>query len=174
MNRKFVVISLLVVASSVGVLAFSRPGISTGIASAPPPQHTAVPEHVIYQHLFHHVFLMGERAGYKSQAGLTDEQARLLSEVAAEGEREVQQVDARAKVIIDAFRARYPGGRVPSGEVPPPPPAEIRALQAERNAAILRARDRLRAAFGEQEFSRFSEFVRNRVAPNITQLPPRR
>ena len=159
---------------ALGVVAFSLPPRSEPRTNRAHQETLEIPEHVIYRHVFHHAYILRERAEYRRQANLSEEQERVLLEIAIECEQEVQQQDARAKIIIDAYRARYPGGRVPTGETPPPPPAELRTLQTERNAIILRARDRLRTAFSEQEFERFNEFVRRRVAPNITSSPPNR
>jgi hypothetical protein len=80
--------------------------------------------------------------------------------------------DERAKAIILAYKAQYPGGRVPHGELPKPPPAELRALSEERDAIVLRSRDRLKEALGEGEFNRFNSFVKERVAPNVYQIQP--
>lgn len=71
----------------------------------------------------------------------------------------MDEQDARARVVIEAFRARYPGGVLPRGEKLPPPPPELLLMQEGRNAILLHGRDRLRATFGEQEFTRFHDFV---------------
>jgi hypothetical protein len=112
------------------------------------------------------------RSFHKHEAGLNEEQARIFDEVAAECEREVHEQDRKAQVIIKRFRAQFPGGRVPNDESLPPPSPELVQMQNERNAIILRARDRLRRAFGEEEFSRFRQFVKVRIAPNIRPLSP--
>lgn len=193
MSKKHLLVVFTFAALAVGALAVNQ---SVG-STKPIPQDDstqaeagyAVPEHVIYRHLFHHAYAMNQeadkaerkgdsnaafslRAVYKREAELNDVQARVFSEVAAECEREVNEQDRKAKVIINAFRAQYPGGRVPNGEPLPPPSPELAQMQNERNAIILRARDRLRAALGEEEFSRFKRFVRVRVAPNIHPLSP--
>lgn len=193
MSKKYMLVIFTFVALIVGALVFDR---SAGIAQpvkqndAPPVEAGyEVPEHVAYRHLFHHAYLMSEKADkeerqgkseaastlrsiFKSEAELNDEQARIFNEVAAECEREVKEQDKKAKVIIDAFRAQYPGGEVPNGEPLPPPSPELAQMQLERNAIILRFRDRLRAALGEEEFSRFKRFVKERIAPNIRLMSP--
>ncbi len=148
---------------------------------------TRIPDYVTYKHLFHHVVAFkkeGEaealkgRDGspfinyFKRKAELSEHQAQTLNAIASECDDEVKQLDARAKQLIDPHRARYSGGRVPHGETPLPPAAEIKNMQAERRAIILRARDRLREAFGEPEFTRFDSFVKRQVTKNITPLSP--
>jgi hypothetical protein len=44
-------------------------------------------------------------------------------------------------------------------------------MQEERNATILRARDRLRSGFGEVAFLRFEEYVQHSVKPRIRTVP---
>lgn len=98
------------------------------------------------------------------EGNLNDAQARALESIAAATLQEVEQQDARARRIIDAFRAQYPNGIVPKGKKLPEPPPELKVMQEERNAMILRGRDRLRAALGEQEFARFHQFAMRRFA----------
>lgn len=190
MKIRYVLIVCSLATLAVGALALSQPSQEeTKQTIATQAQERSVPEHVVYRHLFHQVFVLNNRAEnverqgddtgaaslrtvYKRQANLNEDQVSLLNEIASECEREVNQQDAKAKVIIDAFLARYPDGRVPSGEKPSPPSPELEGLQAERNAIILRSRDRLQEAFGDKEFSRFKKFMQLRVAPNVQVVVP--
>jgi hypothetical protein len=193
MSKKYRLIVFILVSLAVGALALNR-----SVDSARPTQQSdatpaeagyVVPEHVVYRHLFHHAHVMNQeaqkaelrgnvqaasslRSFYKHEAELNDEQARIFDQVAAECEREVNEQDRRAQIIIKKFRAQFPGGRVPDGEPLPPPSPELAQMQTERNAIILRARDRLHEALGEEEFSRFQRFVKVRVAPNIHPMSP--
>jgi hypothetical protein len=45
------------------------------------------------------------------------------------------------------------------------PPAELKTMQEERNAMYLRARDRIRATIGEEDFRRLDEFVMQHGSP---------
>jgi hypothetical protein len=141
-----------------------------------------IPDTVTYRQLFRHVDFVkqkaqekeqkGEdgsslRAFYKRQAKLSDKQARDLDEIAAECNAAVEKLDKKAKKLVDDFRAKHPGGKLAEGEVPPAPPAELGLLQEERNNTIMQAREKLRASFGEQEFQRFSEYVKRGIVPNI-------
>ncbi len=67
-------------------------------------------------------------------------------------------------MVIETFSAQYPNRVAPKGQKLPEPPPELKVMQAERNAIVLRGRDRLRAALGEQEFARFHDFVLRRFA----------
>jgi len=193
MSKKYMFVIFTFAALALSALVFDRSaGIAKPVKQNEPRQANAdyeVPEHVTYRHLFHHAYLFNEKADkeerqgrseaaaalrsiYKREAELSDEQTRIFNEVAAECEREVIEQDKKAKVIIDAFRAKYPGGEVPNGEPLPPPSPELAQMQLERNAIILRSRDRLRAALGEEEFSRFKHFVKVRITPNIRPMSP--
>jgi hypothetical protein len=91
------------------------------VGSAQEPQRY-VPEHIIYRTLFHTIFLLNEKADeaeqkgqlnesvafrrmFKQSAGLSNEQAMILDRIAAECEKAVQVLDAKAEVIIRVRRA---------------------------------------------------------------------
>lgn len=182
MNIRKTLLALFVLALGVGTFAVIRPVKSVKDNRPPQQQVQEVPEHVPYIFLFHQLASLKQQADeadrqgkndsslrslFKNQAALNDEQASALDTIAFDCVREVAQQDAKAKVIIDAFKARHPGGKLQRGETLPPPPAELTAMQEERNAIILRARDRLHTALGEQEFNRFEEFVKQHVVPNV-------
>ena len=146
-----------------------------------------IPEHVMYRHLFHHVLALKKKAEdlekdqkdatqfrthFKRQAQLNDDEARVLDLVAAQYDEQEKVLDARAKPIIDGYKAQYPGGQVPHGQKPVPPPVELRGLSQERDALALRGRDQLRAALG-YDFERFDKFVKTRVAAD-TNIPSAR
>jgi hypothetical protein len=152
-----------------------------------PVSQAQIPEHVLYRHLFHHVLALKKKAEefekngkdatqvrthFKRQAELSDGQVRLLDEAAAQYDEREKVLDARAKVIIDAYKAQYPGGQVPYGQKPVPPPAELRNLSQERDALALRSRDQLRASLGS-EFERFDKFIKTRVAADVKVQPAR-
>lgn len=154
--------------------------------AAPARQDGDIPQHIIYDELFYEVaFFKGEaekldREGknssglkslYKKEAKLDERQNALLFEAASDCERDVEALDRRAKQIITAFRARVQAMQIGPGETPPPAPEELKTIQEERNAAVLRARDRIRESFGDEEFGRFAEFVNKRVRPRIRTVP---
>ncbi len=103
-------------------------------------------------------------------ANLSDYHAHTLDDVATQYVAEVLLVDARARLLIEAYRAQYPSGKVPHGEKPAPPPDELKQLREERDAIVLRHRDNLRSAFGDEEFTNFhNSFVKRRIAQKIQQ-----
>jgi len=194
MNRKYATLGLCIAALAAGVLATGRPHISSSHAPERALEPTLqqqsgeVPEHVVYRMFLRQIFTNQQQAEkaeargdqraaqawrhHYEDAGLSEEQTRVLTRIATECEREVKEIDAKAKVIIDARRALYyPGGKVPPGGKSAPPSPELIAMQQERDALMLRYRERVREAFGEQEFARLQEFLRRRVVPNITLSP---
>ncbi len=166
------------VATGVFVVAVPRRSVgsvdrTTAAGRGPEPVRER-PEHVRYWLLFSRVASLKEKAdelerkgrktalrtAVKKDAGLSDEQGQVLENISLECAGEVARLDARAKQIIDTFKSRFPGGRVPDGETLPPPPPELISLQRERDDAVLRARDRLHASIGDREFERLDAFAR--------------
>jgi hypothetical protein len=144
------------------------------VAAQQPGEET--PEHVRYMFLFHqHHFNMKKAAALEQQgkdgsrvhsmfkrlAVLNDHEALIFDQVASDCEQELEQQDARAKAVIDAFRARYPVDDPQAGANLPPPPPELADMQQERNAIILRARDRLHAELGDVKYANFNAFVKS-------------
>lgn len=180
MRKKPALTLLCVLALAVGALAFIRRPLPSRPAWQ--RQTLEIDAHVVYKHLFHHVVALRRKADelekdgkdaaqfrthFKRQAQLNDEQARILDEVAAQYDEQEKILDARAKPIIDAYKAQYPAGQVPHGQKPVPPPVELHNLSQERDALALRGRDQLRAAFG-YDFDRFDKFIKTRVAADTT------
>jgi len=152
---------------------------------AQPTEAGDIPEDIVYGQVFRHIKELHKKADeeerqgrdgahfrklYKQMAKLDDRQAELLEEVAAETNMEVEKLNKQAMKIIDALRAAHPDGKLAPGEQPPAPPVELAQLSAARRERINEARERLRSVFGEQEFERFNEFVRQRVKPGIRRL----
>jgi hypothetical protein len=153
-----------------------------GAAAAAEPQVINAPRHVVYGLLFREVAafkkiarekeLKGEDAGFlhrhhKENLKLDDAQTEALARVAEETDREARKLDREARKIIDKGRARHPDGKLKDGESLPPPPAELKALQQQRDAAIMKGREELRSALGDTEFLRFDEFVQQEVTKRM-------
>lgn len=151
------------------------------------PQVSTVPEFVVYGLLFKRVSSLSEKtrelrsqgqiaqSGYypmQKEASLSEEQAKTLEAIASTCQQEVARQDERAGVIIRAFRAQFPGGKIPKGQVLPPPPAELVAMSEERNAIVLRARDQLRLAFGEKSFAQFDNYAKLRYRSTNGPVSP--
>lgn len=152
------------------------------------PEAQEIPDHAVYRVLFRRIAANkaradeierrggdagGLRSAFQRRANLDDRQAQMLERIAWQAALEMQALDERASQILGAFRAQYPNGEVPRGQIPAPPPAELRELSAARKAVVLRKRDELRAAFGEGEFARFHDFVKNKMKPNLAPPAPR-
>jgi hypothetical protein len=150
-------------------------------AAAPQPS-AEVPKQIIYGILFREITAYRKKADELSRNGedatalrnhhkeklkLTDEQSAELDRIVAESSRETEKLDGEAKRIIDAARARHPGGRIEAGESLPPPPPELGALQRQRDAVILAARGRLRSVFGEGEFNRIDDFLQQDISSKM-------
>jgi hypothetical protein len=184
MKRKHIL--LLICLASVAVALAASLSVSTPKAAPPPEpaqaQRAMPPAPVVYSALFYHVAFVKEQADeverqgkdasslrsvFRKKADLSETQARTLDAIAIECVREVAAQDARAQIIINAFKERFPPGKLPAGVKLPPAPSELAQMQQERDAIIMRARDRLRLALGDQEFQSFDEFVTEHVAAAI-------
>jgi hypothetical protein len=184
MNKRLAIVVLGIVILGSGVLIVARHGNST---QKPTLKHAEIPDAILYKHVFQHVLALKKRAEkadsegkdskqfrthFKRQAELSDGEAETLDRVAAEWDQEMAPIEARAKLLSQTYKAQFPGGQLPHGQTPPPPPPELRTLSEERDASVLRARDRLKTALGETEFNRFHAFVKEKVAPNVQIIKP--
>ena len=177
---------LITAAIAITVFSFTRvtqPSAQSSTKVSAQSQQPDVPDEIAYRHLFRYVGKLKKQAeelegkgkdatSYRTQfkraANLSEYHARALDNVAMQYLGEVQVVDARARKVIESYRAQYPDGKVPLGETPAPPPSELKQLREQRDAITLRYRDGLRSHFGEDEFNNFnSKFVKKRIAPNI-------
>jgi hypothetical protein len=149
------------------------------------------PDYAVYNFLFHKVVRLREKTRelqaqgrpaqkpyfpLQAEAGLNEGQATALEAIAFACQQQVAQQDEKAKAIINAFQSQFPEGKVPEGGAPPPPP-ELKTMWEERNAMILRARDQLRAAFGDEAFARFDNYAKFHYGTNtspvaINRVPP--
>jgi hypothetical protein len=135
----------------------------------------AVPEHVLYLRLFHrieHLKHLSEEGSVQGQdlshlrllisqkAGLTENEATTLERIALECNAAVANQDARAKEVIRRARLANLSASIMNG-----PPNELLQMQIDRNAIILAARDRLRAALQDESFSKLDVFVHNELKP---------
>jgi hypothetical protein len=195
MRRKFVLVIVCLSIASVVAVTFSirssgksRTGPQIQDAKAkiqtdnPPPS-----PRVVYRFLFKHVMSINQKAAelktqngsskglenfYKNEAALTDREAQVLNEIAADSVREVEEIDARIKEVITAARAHYPEGRLAHKDQTPTPPPELEQLYEQRDAAMTRGYHRLRTEFGEERFRAFDSVVQGRIGANIHPVTP--
>ena len=188
MSAKFAILLslavLLVCAFTVRRNTFSRAAQQDVLPLDSPSQQSVVPDHVVYNSLFRKVVRLREKTNevqkhnrmdgskyfpMQREAKLSESQAVALEAIAFACRQQVTEVDKKANAIIQAFQSRFHGGRVPPGGSPPPPP-ELRALWDERTAIILRARDNVRAALGEEEFVRFDNYAKFHYGANTSNV----
>jgi hypothetical protein len=185
MNKKLLaVVGLIAIIAGVFVLqgrSTTKTHASSGaqpnqtLAMTQSPHATRAPEHVVYRVFFHHLMALrnqateierkggdgrGLRSYYKNKARLTDAEALTLDQIAADCDREIASLDAKASKIIMAIRTRAQVSHsLSAGSVPPLPP-ELAAMQQQRNSIILRARQKLRTALGEEAFRQLDDFIK--------------
>lgn len=176
------------------LLAYASPAAAA--TSPAPPQKPApgkpaatqqqasqpAPEHAVYNEFFYHVNFLRKKADkeeksgkeaaqlrsfYKRQAKLDDAQDAKLSKAASDLERQLGLMDAKARKVIDKFRADVQKMNIKPGEKMPEPPAELKTMQAERDALVMRAKDSLRASLGDEAFGRLDSYVRRNIAPRM-------
>jgi len=190
MNIRRMLAVLITAAMAIAVFSFTRITQPAAQSSKQGSQQSSqqsvepdVPDEIAYRHLFRYVGKVKKeaeelegrgkdatsyRTHFKRAANLSEYHARALDNIATQYLSEVQVVDARARQVIESYRAQYPGGKVPKGETPAPPPSELKQLREQRDAITLRYRDSLHSTFGEDEYTNFnSKFVKKRIAPNI-------
>jgi hypothetical protein len=110
------------------------------------------------------------RSLYQRKAALSDANAAALISIATECEAELAGYNQRVMEIVGAARALRRQNAGGQRQAIPPAPAELTALQEKQDQAVLRARDRLEAAFGRDEFLRFEAFVQSFIAPRIRPI----
>lgn len=187
MTPKFTIFVIAFVLIAIVALAFSSQ-LNSAVQTSAQNNSPEVPDAVVYRNLFRHAAALKAKADdlvrqgkdaehlrgfFKRKADLSDEQAQAFNEISSQCALEIKVIDERAKPIIQVYKAQYPNGQVPHGQLPQAPPAELQQLTNERNELVLRKRDELRAVFGENEFKRFQEFVKTKIAPNVNSVSAR-
>lgn len=186
MNKGRPLLAVCISVAAVSAVALGgKTRSETSVRRAVPASQTLaveMPEHVPYMFLFHHLVFLKQKADELGQKGrgksallkrfqedakLTDGQFQALFQVASDCERQVAEQDDKAMAVINAMKASHPDGKLPAGEGPPPLPPELITMQQERDAIVLRARDRLHQTLGEEGFARLNTFVQSRIKPDI-------
>jgi hypothetical protein len=186
--RKTILLSVLVLLGAVFSMGWTTSDLQADSDQRPQigvtKQRHVVEDYVVYGSVFHRVDRLKEKTrelqsqrrisqtpyfGMKKDASLTDEQAMALDAIAAACQKQVRDQDEKAKKIIADFQTKFPGGRVPSGGSPPPPP-ELKTMWIERNSIILRFRDQLHAAFGDEAFARFDNYAKYTYGANTVPV----
>ncbi len=117
------------------------------------------------------------RLVFQRSAHLSDEEARVLNQIADNCVQKVTELDKRAREILAAHRAENRSRNVAPGDPLTPPPAELSQLQQDRNNVILQAVEQIRIAFGDTGFKRLDEYLKNHgdgkrfVLPSANKKP---
>jgi len=195
MRRKIIVVSLaLLSALAVSLVTWAANRVTkaspkniTKAQDKPAQQARAIPEHLMYWHMFHHKVLLNQKADeverqgqngsafrsrYKTFAKLNDGEAQILDRVAQETFEKVKAQDERAKKVIDAIRAQGPDGKVQPGQSNPEVPDQLKEMQKERDGMILAGITKLRSEFGPERSAHLDEFVKKQIGPNFKTLTP--
>jgi hypothetical protein len=180
MGQKRIMIFSCFAVLVIGVFTIGRNSSSKSVSRFSPPQAYAIPtspavsDDVAYDFLFRKVVRIREKTRelqsqgrigpepyfvLQKEAGLNRVRSTALEAIALACQQEVAKQDQRAMAIVKAYQLQFRAGRVPAGGHPPLPP-ELKAMWEERNAIVLRARDRLRSVFGEEAFAHFDDYVK--------------
>jgi hypothetical protein len=104
------------------------------------------------------------RNRFQRKVGFTSAQFGTVRQAAVKLESDLKPKDAQAKVIIDAFHAKYPPGKVTT--LPPPPP-ELAQLQQEREQLIEQDVSDLKSQLGPEASAKMDAFLQNDFAPTV-------
>lgn len=178
-TKKRAVILLCILITIAAILVSTKSSFRGRAQNADVAQpHSPLPEHVAYEFLFRRQAFYKQKAEelerqgknakalrsvIKDEAKLTDEQVAGLDEVASSSLQEAKEIDDRAYKIINAAKSRYPGGKIPQGQKPPPLPDELVVMQQQRNAIFQRGQVRLQLALGTEEFQKLDGYVRAKI-----------
>lgn len=176
MTKKLIVTSLLLFSLAAGFFfwAVSPP---TGKAEADPQKPRSrpseakpreIPEHIFYGEVFSLLAKLKNTADYQRQAALSDDETAILERIALECERDVAAQDNKAEAFNKKFRETLPKSN--PTKRPMPVPAELTQMQEERDAIVIRHRDRLRRALGEDAFKRFAQAAKSIVHITLTPM----
>lgn len=188
MNKKSL-LAVCVTGLVLCALVFSGPARSqkNNPQAGTPAVGNDVPDQVSYLFLFRHMTHLEKLAKEQRKKGkdgsgfqrrfqqvldIDEEQYKAVKDIALSTTSEIDRLDQQAKVIVEAFKERYPDGALPEGLPVPPPPAELAALQQQRNEAALRGSRRIRETLGDGEFARFDEVVKSRIRPSMQRHGP--
>lgn len=177
----FIIAACLIVLTAAS-LFFSHARVGKADAQKPPAPVVKIPDAVKYSAFFHFVVDLNKQAEELERAGKDGSSLRMHIQIEAEMDyptmevvnkvatgciKDIDELDSRAVVIIAKFRAQFPGGKVPVGEKLPPPPPELKELQAERDRRIMAAWGELDYYVGTTKLWELNDFINREIAPNI-------
>jgi hypothetical protein len=95
---------------------------------------------------------------------------KTFKQTAAAYLKDLEPIDRRAKEVTDAMRAEYPKGLIKDPKNMPLPPAELGALQQQKNALVLRHRDAFKNAVSPESFNKFSDFLTKDFSKSVAPV----
>lgn len=171
-KRKLALICAIGLASCGALWAARAKGTALSLQVQSPARKAAkndrIPDHIYYGQVFSLLARLGNKEDYKQQAGLSEEQANSLQQIAEETEKETAALDEKAQTLIKAYRNQL--GDTPLGKQPQAVPAELTDLQQQRDGLILRQRDDLRKMLGDEAFARVETASRRIVHITLTPV----
>lgn len=108
------------------------------------------------------------RFHYQMRLGFSDQEAAKLHESALHLEKVLREKDDEAQKIIKEARSAIPKGPLPTGWIIPPPPPRLKALQAERDAAVNSEITTLRQKLTPEDVVKIETFLQKDFAPAVT------
>jgi hypothetical protein len=141
----------------------------------------AIPDDVIYRHFFRHVAKYQDiaekaeasgrsspfRHSFRTRLSLTPTEEEDLNRIAADCMTQLLGVQQQIAAVVSQFRSAYPPGQLkPRVKLPPPPP-ELAPLVAQKKAIIIDARNKLRTALGDEEFSRVDSLIKAQMTATM-------
>jgi hypothetical protein len=102
------------------------------------------------------------------QGHLSDEKDLILKETARKYIEEIDPLEQKAQKIMEELSAEYTKREPNSAQSPPPPTAELKKLQEQKDKIIVRYRDDFKLAIGEDAFNNFSLFLTTEFSEGAT------
>lgn len=159
---------------ALAISAVAAAGVDAQVSPAPAVRAKAIPVHIKYWAFFSDIARLEETAveverGGRNGADLRNYYKRQLSPNEVEQDRlriiglacnaAVKSQDMRAQEVIRRARANYLEERSKKGSARLEPPAEVQALQAQRDAIINSHIDRLKTEMGSAGFKKVDDYV---------------
>ncbi len=184
-NKKVVTIGLMLI--TVSTLAYgsqisSVKNLLSLIVQTDTGNASKIPDYILYDQIFRMVSSLRKKAEsgefsneksagltkyFEERADLTTKEDQILQDTAFEFAQQVAPVDAQARTFIVQYRQAVANG----AEKVQTPPAELVALQEQRNKLVIEYRDRLQTALGADAFDKFDKFVQNDFASKFHTAP---
>jgi hypothetical protein len=144
-------------------------------------ENQVVPDEILYFILFNHLVGLQEQSEkartmgksfdhlkvFREEANLDVSQSVFLFQNAQDCLDALKPIDDRARQIIQDARTKFPTGEISSPENLPPPPSELKQLQEEKNAVVVRYRNAIKSYLGDLKFLELEQFVKQKISPNV-------